>query len=65
MAKAFVVIQNLTRVISRHDSKQEAEDAAELARAENPRASFEFGKMDKRLYTSIGGVSYTPVDEAL
>ena len=63
MAKAYVVIQNGVKVIARLGSKQEAEAFAEAQRDKYPRASFEFGKLDKKLYTSIGEVQYTDSEE--
>lgn len=63
MAKAFVVIQNSTRVVARADSKQEAEAIAESLRDKYHGASFEFGKMDKRLFTTRGDTVYTPDEE--
>lgn len=65
MAKSFVVIKNGTRVVDRFDTKQAAEAYANEQRDTNPQAIFEFGKLDKRMYTTIGDRVLTPVDEVL
>ena len=65
MAKSFVVIRNNNIIEGRYDSKQDAEAAAEALRDQFPRAYFEFGKLDKKLYNTVGDISYTPVDEVL
>ena len=65
MAKAFVVIKNNTRVVGRYDTKAESEAAAEDLRDRYPSAVFEFGKLDKKLYTQKGETVYTPIDENL
>ena len=53
MAKAFVVIQNGNDVVDRVDSKSEAEARCQELLTKSPEASFEFGKLDKRMFTSI------------
>ena len=64
MAKAFVVIQNGDRVVARLDSKAEAQTHAEDLRDAYPEASFEYGKMDKRLYSTVATTkTYDPAEE--
>ena len=63
MAKTYVVIKNAKAVVSRWDSKQDAQADAESRRDANPRASYEFGKLDKRLYTTQADVVYTTGEE--
>lgn len=65
MAKAFVVIKNGTTVVDRVNSKQDAELVARAMRDANPRAFFEFGKLDKKLYSSESDPTFTPVEEDL
>lgn len=65
MAKEFIVIKNGTHVEARVDSKQEAEALGQELRDQNPRATYEAGKLDKKYYTTIGEAPATPVDEAL
>lgn len=63
MAKEFIVVENGQRIVDRVDSKQEAEDRATELSNENKRASYEFGKLDKRLFHTVGNVDYTPGEE--
>ena len=63
MAKSYIVIKNNREVLGRYASKQGAEDAAEALRDNFPGAAFEFGKLDKKLYTTKTDATYTPVDE--
>ena len=63
MAKAFVVIKNGNRIVERADSKQEAEARAEALLVENPSASYEFGKLDKRIFNNRTESVYVPGEE--
>ena len=64
MAKAYIVIKNGTAVVDRVGSKAEAEAKATALRDANPEASFEFGKMDKRLYNTVATEkTYSPDEE--
>ena len=58
MAKEFVVIRNNADVVERCDSKAEAEAVALEYLQKFPRSSFEFGKMDKRIFTTATEVSF-------
>lgn len=53
MAKAFVVIKNGNRVVDRAGSKGEAKDSATALLLKHPGASFEIGKLDKRLWATV------------
>ena len=63
MAKAFVVIKNGKYIVARVDSKGEAEDAALELLAESPSATFESGKLDKRVYTTTTPGETTVIEE--
>ena len=63
MAKEFIVIKNGQNVEARVDSKQEAEALGQELRDQNPRATYEAGKLDKKYYTVIGDAPSLPVDE--
>ena len=65
MAKEFVVIKNGSFVDARVDSKQDAEDLCAVLSIQNPTASYEFGKMDKKYYTIKTDATYTPVEEPI
>lgn len=52
MAKEFVVLRNGKYVVDRVDSKAEAEAIAIALLQESPNSSFEYGKMDKRVFTT-------------
>ena len=58
MAKEFVVIRNSNDVVERCDSKAEAEAVALEYLQKFPRSSFEFGKLDKRIFTSATEASF-------
>ena len=65
MAKDFVVIKNNSKVVSRVEDKGEAEALCTALSLESPTATFEFGKLDKKYYTTYNAPSYTPVEEDL
>lgn len=58
MAKEFVVIRNNNDVVQRCDSKAEAEAVALEFLQKYPRSSFEFGKLDKRVFTTSTEVEF-------
>ena len=63
MAKTFVVIKNSKYIVAREDSKQEAEATALALLATSPRATFESGKLDKKVYTATTPGETTVVEE--
>lgn len=50
MAKEYIVLKNGKYIVDRLDSKQDAEDRALELLNESPGASFESGKLDKRVW---------------
>lgn len=65
MAKEFVVLRNGLFVDARVDSKQDAEALCTTLSIQNPRATYEYGKMDKKYYNTYTEESFTPVEEPL
>ena len=63
MAKAFIVVKNGRSVVARADSKAEAEQIATALRDASPMASFEFGKLNKRLFGTKVSHTITPSEE--
>ncbi len=52
MAKTYVIIKNGIAVVERVNSKQEAELRTSELLEENPGASYESGKLDKRVWST-------------
>ena len=63
MAKEFIVVKDGKDIVDRVDSKAEAEASALAFLSESPNASFEFGKLDKRIFTFRNNVSYDYQEE--
>lgn len=65
MAKNFIVLKNNKHVSARVEDKAEAEALCAALSIESPLATFEFGKLDKKYYTTFTAAVYTPVEEDL
>ena len=63
MAKTCGVIKNSKYIVAREDSKRDAEDKALELLAVSPGATFESGKLDKKVYTTTTPGETTVVEE--
>ncbi len=64
MAKSYIVIKNGREVVGRVNSKQAADALAQEFRDAFPRAGFEFGKLDKKYYSTEVSATTTPQEES-